>query len=240
MNILNERQNDLEKCMMNKYQLIIFDLDDTLFNHEWTEKNAVSYACTNQHIAFDTKIFSIYKMANNLAKKDVPDYLFNLQLFRKTRIHFFFNMLGLNDYDEIKFLDDYLLYSKRGILLDGVEETLRCIQAVKVIATNGADYPRLDKIQNSPLYPLITDFYSSERLGVAKPDNRFYQLILEDQAIQRNKVLVVGDKYEIDIIPAINLGLDACWFNWKNNVESNISNKVQVIYKFSDLLKIVK
>lgn len=223
---------------MDKYQLIILDLDDTLFDHEFTEKNAVAYACASQNIAFDSNTFLIYKKANDLAKKNVRDYLFDLQNFRKTRIELFFHLLGLINYNVTKFLKDYLIYSKQGILLYGVEETLRNIKTPKVVATNGANHPRLDKLRDSNISYLITDFYSSERLGVAKPDERFYQLILEDQATPNKKVLVVGDKYETDIIPAIKLGLDACWFNWKSQDESKIYHKVNIIHKFDELLNI--
>lgn len=225
---------------MDKYRLIILDLDDTLFDHEFTERNAVAYACANQNIAFDSSIFLLYKEANNLAKKNVRDYLFNLQNFRKKRIEFFFNMLGLINYNSTKFLEDYLIYSKHGILIDGVEETLRNIKTQKVVATNGSNQPRLDKMRNSSISFLISDFYSSERLGVAKPDKRFYQLILEDKAIPRKEAIVVGDKYETDIIPAIDLGLDACWFNWKKHNESGISPKVKVIHKFDELINITE
>lgn len=225
---------------MEKYRLIILDLDDTLFDHEFTERNAVAYACANQNIAFDSNIFLLYKKANYLAKKNVKDYLFDPQNFRKTRIEFFFNLLGLINYNATKFLEDYLIHSKQGILLDGVEETLRNIKTTKVVATNGSNQPRLDKMRNSSISSLIADFYSSERLGVAKPDKRFYQLILEDKATPHKESIVVGDKYETDIIPAIDLGLDACWFNWKKQDESDISPKVKVIHKFDELINITE
>ncbi|MDE5562787.1 MAG: HAD family hydrolase [Clostridiales bacterium] len=222
-----------------QYKLIIFDLDDTLFDYNRTEQVAVEFACNQQGIPYSSNTYMKYKTANLTAKTRIKSYLRNLTKFRKMRVEVFFELLSFTNGDASKFVDDYLEYSKIGIMIDGVEETIPCLNVKKVVATNGSDIPRYNKFINSTIAPYFSAFYSSERLGSIKPDVMFYKKILSEMGTSPSDALVVGNNFETDILSALNCGLDVCWFNWKMEAVPEQYSKIKVIYQFQDLQNII-
>lgn len=57
--------------------------------------------------------------------------------------------------------------------------------------------------------------FSAIDLNVRKPDPAFFEQILERTGYSANQCISVGDKYEMDIIPAKSLGLKTIFFNEK-------------------------
>lgn len=137
---------------MHRYKLLIFDLDDTLFDYKATEKHAVAEACKSVGIPFTDSIYREYKRANDKAKKSIPKYIDCLEHFREVRACYFLEMQEISlDYMQV-FIDTYMEASKRGILIQGIEETLLLLNSVrKVIGTNGTTTPRKDKLLNSSI-----------------------------------------------------------------------------------------
>lgn len=222
-----------------KYDCLILDLDDTLFNYSVTEEEAVKYACEQQGIPFDSDVLLNYHKASEMAKVETTDYIINLHEFRKNRIMHFLSLINRNEVEIEKFIADYVGKSKQGVLLDGVAFTLRQLKDIKIIVATNGDSLRKDKLFNSEIAELIDGYYSSEDLGVAKPHSAFYKKILDDICIPMQKVLVVGDKYETDILSALGLGLSACWFNWKYR-KAPIEMNCMMMHSFTELLNIIR
>lgn len=70
--------------------------------------------------------------------------------------------------------------------------------------------------------------YASNGLGMEKPNRKLFKHVINDLGIDPSTILMVGDKYDNDILPAISLGMKTMWvLN---------SNKVATTYQFVDLL----
>lgn len=197
---------------MSKYKLIIFDLDDTLFDYSTTEYDAIMKTCLKFNIKFNDDVYALYKKANMIAKQEVHNCIMNLDIFREKRVGIFLDMLKEYNIRVVDFINEYLLESECGILIDGVVETLQAIEPTirKVVGTNGSTYPRKNKLMNSPISKYIDSFYSSEMLGVAKPDPTFFIKICNDQGVDIKETLVVGDSFKNDIQGAYRAGIDSC------------------------------
>lgn len=196
---------------MSKYNLIIFDLDDTLFDYKATELQALKKACSTLNIEFNKEIYNIYKKANKKAKETVPNYLLKIDDFRNKRTEIFFDLLNRTDCSCDIFINEYLKSSENGVLIEGVQETLETLNSIqKVVATNGSNYPRHNKLKNSKISKYFTDFFSAETLGVSKPNPVFFLKICDAMSMNPNEVLVVGDSIEMDIFAASNAGIDSC------------------------------
>ena len=133
----------------------------------------------------------------------------NLAAFRRCRADAFFELIGKTNIDVDHFVALMLENSVKGVLINGVYETLSCIDIKKVIGTNGSTYPRLNKLENSEISSFFSGFYSSESLGYAKPDPRFFTQICFDEGVSLNETAVIGDKYHIDGIGAQKAGIDS-------------------------------
>jgi len=231
---------------MSIYKLIIFDMDDTLFDYVATEKLAIEGACHVQNVSFSDDAYLIYKKANDIAKKVLPNFIFDLPKFRKLRAVNFFELMAYKNMDEEKFNEDYLrISSQNGVLINGVLETITHIsmhsRAALVVATNGSDYPRKNKLFSSPIAPYIARYYSSERMKVAKPDAAFFGNIMKDYDVYSHEVINIGDDWSTDVMCAINAGISCCWFNWKNqHIDKQIPENIQIVTKFGDIEELTK
>lgn len=225
---------------MYRYKLLIFDLDDTLFDYKATEKNAVAEACKSVGLRFTESIYREYKRANIKAKKSIPEYIDYLEHFREARACYFLETYGISlDYMQI-FIDTYMEASKKGVLIAGIEETLLLLPPVrKVIGTNGSTTPRKDKLMNSSIAKYFEKFYSSELLGVSKPSREFFEKIAKDNCVKVRECLYIGDNWCVDIEGAVNAGMDACFINSDNDDQIVFMQESKVL-KIKTISKLVE
>lgn len=225
---------------MNRYKLLIFDLDDTLFDYKATEKNAVAEACKSVGLQFTESIYKDYKRANSKAKISFPEYIDYLEQFREVRACHFLEMYGISlDYMQV-FINTYMEASKKGVLIAGIEEALFALPPIrKVIGTNGSTTPRKDKLMNSPIAKYFEKFYSSELLGVSKPSREFFEKIAKDNCVRVRECLYIGDNWCVDIEGAVNAGMDACFINFDNNEQVVFMQESKVL-KIKTIAKLVE
>ena len=224
---------------MTPKELLIFDLDNTLFDYDQTEIFAIEAACLAQNIPFDESVYKLYKQANNWAKKELPSYIMNLPQFRALRVCKFFELASVAGRDVEKFITDYMNASQAGVLFDDVEDEIRQLEKFrKVIGTNGSTFPRYQKLINSSIADCFDGFYSSEMLGVSKPDEHFYEVILQRETVSKERAFVIGDNIETDIYGAIKAGIDCCLIDRKG-IYNNVVGPI-VIHKLSQLADILK
>jgi 2-haloacid dehalogenase len=227
---------------MSKYQLVIFDLDDTLFDYEETERAAVIKTCENWGIADDGSMYSKYRRANDTARIKYPDITpRNIRQFRCARAIEFLELIGRVEITADRFVERYLEYSTVGVLICGVQETLEAMEGVtKVVATNGSNFPRRNKLENSTIANYFHGYYSAEDLGVSKSNPDYFLTIIARYDVPKERILIVGDDYRLDITAAIGIGVDCCWFNYrKEKMDITVPDTVRVIERFEDLIDII-
>ncbi|CAM3599518.1 YjjG family noncanonical pyrimidine nucleotidase [Sphingobacterium prati] len=74
------------------------------------------------------------------------------------------------------------------------------------------------KMKKSNLNKYFKNIFISEVVGINKPDPRIFQFALETTGTQAPQSLMVGDNLDADIRGAMNVGMDAIFFN-PNSVE---------------------
>ena len=232
---------------IEKYKVIIFDLDDTLFDYSKTEKYAVENATHNLFCDLDlNNVYSFYLKANSIAKETLPKGDINhknLEYFRSERTKIFFDLLEVKyqPSDVKQFITDYLSYSHKGFLIKGVHRVVKALKdKIIVVASNGSIEPRLNKLEGSSIKRFVNYFFCSEQLNFSKPDNKFFDTIIEEIGAKKEEVLTVGNNFEIDYLAAVNSGLDVCLI--KNKAKKYIPtgdySKAFVLNNITDLLTI--
>jgi len=69
----------------------------------------------------------------------------------------------------------------------------------------------------------IKNIYCYRTLGLKKPSQEFFDYILKDLGASRSEVVMIGDGLEKDVIGALDNGIQAVWYNPKNDpVPENI------------------
>lgn len=94
-------------------------------------------------------------------------------------------------------------------------------------------------LQNFYLDKVFNDIVESAVVGVRKPDPMIFRLGLEKLGLSGDKVLVIGDSYEKDIVPAASLGCQTVWLKntgWKDYTGEEKADKI--ITDFSEIADI--
>jgi FMN phosphatase YigB (HAD superfamily) len=77
--------------------------------------------------------------------------------------------------------------------------------------------------------------FTALQIGAPKTDPRFWQDILRALAISAERVLVVGDSFEGDVLVPSGLGINAVWFN-PRTVETRTGENYRTIHRLTELI----
>jgi len=88
-----------------------------------------------------------------------------------------------------------------------------------VIASNAEDSNALDvkkAMQRVGLSPYIHQYFTVNELKVKKPDKLFYKNLMLEVNKSADQLIMIGDDYQKDILPAVSVGMHTIWFNSLN------------------------
>lgn len=201
-----------------KYEVILFDADDTLFDYGQAEKHALASAFAHYGMEDGAERYKeSYKTINSRLWRDLEQGLISSADLRVERFRRLFAENGLELAPEA-FSETYLLALGQGsFLIEGAEELCERLGVCRLaIITNGIKDVQLSRIAGSPLHSTFGHVIISEEVGSQKPeqgifDYAFAKLGLTDA--DKSKVLIVGDSLSSDIQGGNNYGIDTCWYN---------------------------
>lgn len=201
---------------------LLFDLDDTLLDHQ----AAVSEALLEWHR---------WLLSQDLVDwEDLPEFecqwhqiterayqRFAMQQItfvqqRRLRVMQIVNRpLSDNEADEL--YQPYLhTYRANWRLFPDVKPMLlQTTNYQKVVITNGADEVQKRKLQQLGIADYFDHIITSESEGVAKPNPKIYQQVINRLGLEQAHCLMVGDDLERDYHAARAAGLHSLWLNRK-------------------------
>ena len=205
------------KPLLMKYDLFLFDLDDTLLDFKESEK--LSFFLALQSLGLKTGIedlFKIYQVENTALwklfeeNKTTKEHL-KVERFRKT---FAASKVDIDpELASLRYLDTL---PETVVLIDYAEEICKWLGQYGEIGiiTNGIQSVQHKRIHNSKIAPYISFVSVSDECGFAKPDVRFFEYSTKKaKKFGKDSTVIVGDRVEADVQGAHNFGIDACWFN---------------------------
>lgn len=226
-----------------KYDVILFDADDTLYDYGLAESHALSHAFNHFGLPAGAQDYAAsYQEINHALWKDLEQGKISSAALRVERFNRLFaaNQLEL---DPEAFSETYLRYLGEGtFLIQGAVELCGALSDFRLaIITNGIKEVQTSRIQGSPLKEVFEQVIISEEAGSQKPetgifDYAFARLGISDKA----RVLIVGDSLTSDIQGGIHYGIDTCWFNPLGKPNPTGLTPTFEIRELSELLEIVR
>jgi len=222
-----------------KYDVIFFDMDDTLFDFGKSEKGALqktfqAFGLPNGLVDYR----SSYREISKVLWGELEQGKLSITKLGSERFRRLFEKHGLS-LDGSAFNHAYLEnLSKEIYLVDGADVLFDSLPEQRsAIITNGFKHVQLPKIENSPLQNTFEAVIISEETGFQKPDYRifdyaFSKLGLTDKA----SALMVGDSLTSDMQGGINYGIDTCWFNPDH--KGNLTG-MEPTYEINHLTKLI-
>ncbi|MBR6918226.1 MAG: YjjG family noncanonical pyrimidine nucleotidase [Clostridia bacterium] len=199
------------------YKYILFDADNTLFDFDKCEYEAFVQAVTSFGIEFSDDLYSDYHIINDRLWKMLELGGIKRDVLKTERYRILLEKCGRNDVSCKELAKKYeLCLGNQCYEIDGVYKLLGDLSGEYklYLITNGLTNVQESRLSLSRLTKYFTDVFISEKVGVAKPDPRFFDHVISSVGDgDLTKYLVVGDSLTSDIDGAIKYGIDCCWYN---------------------------
>ena len=199
-----------------KYQWLLFDADDTVFDYHRAMRKALQRTFEQAGVDFQPQYLEVYQAFNVQLWQDFEAGKTSQDDLRIRRFEQTLAALNLPG-DAVDFSQRYTRnLSQCADLVDGVEETLPVLDGLyrMAIITNGIPDVQRPRFASSPIMGYFKEVIISGEIGTAKPDISFFDIVFERIGNPpREHVLVIGDSLTSDIQGGNNYDIDTCWFN---------------------------
>lgn len=207
---------------MQKYQVIFFDLDHTLWDYEKNSHETLNdlYHSYKLHslggFSFD-QFYHRFGEVNNGLWSQYNQGAIDRFTIRNERFGRVLNHFKIKDWElALRISDDYLAQCPAKInLFPYVHDVLQYLSAKYhlYILTNGFDDVQEIKISKSKLKPYFKGMITSETIGYRKPSREIFHHAMEVAGASTEQSLMVGDNLNADILGAKNASIDSVYFN---------------------------
>ena len=200
---------------------VLFDLDDTLFDHRLCAQLALT-DLHRAHDAFQSCPFDDFERIHAGFLEELHRQVMSgempLDLARQERFRRMFEAVGVTPDEETvihaaaTYRDGYRRVRQpiagAARLLGRVKE-----RALVGIVSNNLLEEQQYKLRTCQLDPYVDALVVSEEAGVSKPDPYIFELALGRLACDPGEAVMVGDSWPADIVGARAAGIRAIWFN---------------------------
>lgn len=222
-----------------KYEIILFDADNTLFDFKKSEDFAIKKLVSTLDSNFDDEfIINTYKDINTKIWIEFEEGKITSDELKVERFNRLIKQLEINS-NATDLCNMYIQFLGDGsFLYDESEDLLNYLsKKYKIgIITNGLADVQHRRIRNSIVGHYFEDVVISDEIKIAKPNPAIFDYALRNLDHSNKKsVLMIGDSLNSDIKGGINAGIDTCWFNQHKKINSSSINPT---YEINSLLQL--
>lgn len=222
-----------------KYEVIIFDADETLFDFKKSERDTFKNTMLEFNIEYDeSHHLKIYHDINRAIWKEFENGLITQKKLKIERFKRLSDRLNPG-FDEVEFAKSYMSHLSYASFL--YDDSMALVESLHnnyslTIVTNGLKDVQDKRIRKSIIAKYFESIVISEEVEVSKPDPKIFEHALNNiKHTDRSRVLIVGDSLTSDIQGGINFGADTCWFN-PDRIVNNTG--IKPTYEISNLMEL--
>lgn len=225
-----------------KYEFILFDADDTLFDFQKTAEKCFAETCKKLGVPYKDGYYEIYRKIN----QDYWD-LFSVgkvekSVLKRMRFVDFGKAIGY----EIN-ADEFMPIYEKGLSETSIlyPESIPTLEAVKglglktYLITNGLANVQRGRLKLSGIGKYFDGIFISDEMGCSKPSKTYYELVVSQiDGFDPSKALIVGDSLVSDIPLGIENGIDTCYLNHTNDKPNlPVTYEIKNVKEVLDVLK---
>ena len=201
------------------FTYLLFDLDNTLFDFDASERHAFRHALCRQGFHFSQALYERYHEINahlwhqyDLALLPSKEFLLTERFRQFLAEHKLTGDAERMNRDMLSGLGEIAIPFPDAVTLC---QTLAENHKLFAI-TNAVESVQRKRFAASPLAPYFTDVFISETIGYGKPRFEFFEHVMRAvPGMTKENTLVIGDSLSSDIQGANNADLPCCWYNPK-------------------------
>jgi YjjG family noncanonical pyrimidine nucleotidase len=221
---------------MQKYKVIFFDLDHTLWDYETNSCSTLqelfdSYGLEKIGITDCNSFQQRFKEVNTQLWDSYDRGLITSEVIRRERFKQILGFFGLEDEKLCETLSLEYLHScpKKAGLIPFAEETLDYLadRYDMTVVTNGFDEIQQLKLTAGNLNRYFDHIVTSQKAGHRKPAKEIFEYAMQLSNVSAKEVLMVGDNLITDMGGAISASIDTAFFN-PEKVTHDVSVKYEI------------
>jgi 2-haloalkanoic acid dehalogenase type II len=200
---------------------VLFDLDDTLFDHAATARAALAVMAAGRPALHQVPVSELYQRYSELLEEMHPRVMTGQLTYLAARQLRFQQLLA--PYEPAATAADsaqvaaqhYGHYQRLRQPVAGALALLQRLQpAYKIgIVTNKRTAEQQEKLRFLGMASLVDVLITSEAVGVPKPDPTIYQVALQQLGASPAETVMVGDNWQADVLGALAVGIRPVWLN---------------------------
>lgn len=225
---------------MKNYTHVLFDLDNTIFDFQAAEKNALRNVFKVLGFDLTPDLYRKFTEFNHklqvkadqgtLTEKQIEDIRFP---------NFFKQELDYKVADNSKLLaafqngmtTSYIFRLHARDMLKKLHQQSYHLVAI----SNGIHQLQLDRLKKTGINKYFDHLFTSEKVGKSKDTTDFYDYVFKNSSCSLDNSIVIGSNLKTDILGANISKLDSIWYNKTH--EMNIST-IHPTFVVDDLSKI--
>lgn len=204
---------------MNKYEILLFDVDDTLLDFDLAENAALDRLFEQENIATTPAMIARYKEINESLWRAFERGEVTKNTLHNTRFSIALKEFGVEvdgEYFEAVF-QKYLQEAHHYV--DGAYELIAQLAGSYdlYVVSNGKTKTQNKRLADADLAKYFKGIFISEQTGYQKPMPAFFDYVFERiEGLNKDKTMIVGDSLTSDVKGGLLAGIDTCWFNIRN------------------------
>lgn len=228
---------------MKKYEIVLWDVDQTLLNFKESENYAICKSFERFEIPISDDVVKLYSQINDsywkrfekgeVSKEEVQLGRFRT-LFREINIH----NISVEEFAPIfqRLLGSVYFYQDDSYeLCKHLTEVCR-----QFVVTNGVAWTQKNKLKLSGLHGFMEDVFISEEIGSPKPMKEFFDKCFERiPGFQKEYTIIVGDSLTSDMLGGNRAGIACCWYNpegRRREGELRIDYEIKNLWEIEDII----
>lgn len=228
---------------MPKYDILLFDADQTLLDFHRSEREAVSDCLNACNIEASDRNIEIYSKINKSFWQMLERGEIEKKLLFEGRWRAFGDKLGV-EIDAPMISKMYLeSLSQKAYIIDGAYQMCEHLSkhCRMYIITNGNKAVQKGRLEKLSITSFFEGIFISEDIGYEKPRIEFFEAVERNiPDFNKQRALVIGDSLTSDIKGGINAGIDTCWYNPCFLEPPHDMDITYIAHSFSDIEAILK
>jgi len=226
------------------YEWLLFDADNTLFDYEAAERQALALSFEQAELPYGPDVLVLYQEIN---AELWGDFEGGETTVERVKVDRFAQLLSTLPVAEPPAPADFSVLYLLNLgdcthLIPDAEFVLQQAgrRAHLALITNGLAAVQRSRLAKSGLAVYFEAVIISEEVGVAKPDPRYFEIAFEQMGYPpKDLALVIGDSLTSDMRGANLYGVDACWFNPDGRLRDPDVEVRYEIHRLCDLLDLI-
>ena len=227
----------------NRFQHILFDVDNTLFDFDSAAAKAFSLTFESLNLQATSEDYREYQGINHTVWNELERGLID-----KSQLIWKRWALILKNYGkEEKALEANAYFLKQLVvcseMLEGALDMLCQLKKMNrniSLITNGFKEVQRPRVVLAGIEGIFDTIVVSDEIGWSKPHRNFFEFTLKQlNHPELDSILVVGDNLNSDIKGANQMGIKSCWYNPNGLINQHAIQPHFEVSSFAEIIDIV-